>query len=77
MKNDWPFIKIGSEPDLFNGATIPIKLVAIVTDLPGGGCRIQMVGGHIVNLHSVSREAMSALMEDGIAGRVTSIGDAK
>lgn len=74
MRNDWPFIKIASEPDLYNGATIPIKLIAVVTDLPTGGCCIRLVGGHTINLHNVSREAMTTLMEDGVAGRVSSIG---
>lgn len=73
MSNDWPFIKIASEPDLYNGATIPIKLIAVVTDLAPAGCSIRMVNGHTINLHNITRAALTASMEDALAGRSTTL----
>ena len=69
MINDWPFIKIDSEPGMSNGATIPVKMVVVVSDLAPSGCVIHMVGGHVVNLHSVSRASLTASMEDALSGR--------
>ena len=69
MINDWPFIKIDSEPGMSNGATVPVKMVVVVSDLAPSGCVIHMAGGHVVNLHSVSRASLTASMEDALAGR--------
>ncbi len=67
VSEDWPFIKIPSEPGLFNGCTIPIKMVVAIADLAPAGCSIRTVGGHVMNLHGTTRDELTKMMEDALA----------
>lgn len=69
MSKDWPILSIGSDPGAHNGISIPVKHVVKVEDHRNGtGCRVHLMGGHIHELHMVSRVRFVAEMCDALDG---------